>query len=138
VNAVPALDYAPAVIVVVNIDGGGNDVVTQLDGSLRSNPKLAGVEVRRGRAEVRPGDLGVGDVLTFLATDVTLPLVLSAIYDFLKARLRSRPAERVRVGLKRTDLPDGTRQTEMTLEGPADVVVAAVQKALEVPSGAGD
>lgn len=130
--------YAPSVIVVVDVDGGAGDVVSQLDGSLRSDPRLAGVDIQRGRAEVRQGDLGGHDVLTFLATDVMLPLVLSAIYDFFKARLRSRPGERVRVRLRRTDLPDGTRQTELALDGPGDVVLAAVRQALEGSTGAGE
>ncbi|MFD0579670.1 hypothetical protein [Dactylosporangium darangshiense] len=119
-------------IVVVDVD-----VVAQLDVALRGNPALAGVEVRRGRAGVGAGELGAGEVVTFLATDVTLPLVLNAIYDFFKARRRSRPAERARVVLTRTDLPDGTRRTEMTLDGPAEAVVAAVRAALSEASDVG-
>jgi hypothetical protein len=122
--------YASIVNVVVSFHGG-DDAVTELDASLRSNPALADVRVRRGRAEIRPGQLGAGEVLTFLATDVALPVVLTAIYDFFKARRRSRPAEQARVVLTRTDLPDGTRQTELRLEGPMDAAVAAVQSALD-------
>jgi hypothetical protein len=114
--------------VVMDVDGSGG-VVTQLHADLRRRPGLAQVDVRRGRAEVGEGELGAGEVLTFLATEVSLPLVLNAVYDFFRDRRRSQRAEQVRVRLTRTDLPDGTRTVDFELHGPADAAVSAVRAA---------
>lgn len=115
---------------------GADDVVAQLDSWLRDTPALAGVEVCRGRGEVGPGELGAAEVLTFVASDVVLPLVLAAVYDFFRNRRRSQPAERPRVLLTRTDLPSGARRVELEVEGPPEVVVNVACKALEAPDSA--
>ncbi|MFC7248190.1 hypothetical protein ACFQO7_37505 [Catellatospora aurea] len=117
----------------MGVDGDG-DVVAQLNAWLASRPDLAGMDVRRARATVVPGQLGAVEVLAFLATEVTLPLVLNAVYDFFRSRRRSRPAERARVTVTWTDHPDGTRTTMLDLDGPADAVVEAAHAALEGPA----
>lgn len=123
----------PGVRVVVGVDGGDDDVVAQLDAWLRSRSALAGVEVRRGRAQVGPDELGAAEIVTFLATNVALPLVLAAIYDFFRDRRRSRPAELVQVRLTRTDLPGVGCSVALELNGPAEQVVEVARKALEGP-----
>jgi hypothetical protein len=128
----------PRVRVVVSVDGPvDDDVVAQLDARLRSSPALTGVEVRRGRAEIGSGELGATEVVTFLATNVALPLVLTAIYDFFRDRRRSHPADSARVTLTRTDVAGVGRTAQLRLEGPAETVVEVARKALEEPNAGG-
>lgn len=123
--------------VLVAVEGGGVAVIGQLVDSLRRRPELAQIEIARGRVEVRSGQLGATEVLTFVTSNVILPLVLAAIYDFFRDRRRSRPAERPRVVLTRTDLPDGYRRVELNIEGPQKAVVELARTMLEAPESDG-
>lgn len=118
--------------VVMEIEGDG-DLIGRLHDSLRDRPDLTRVEVSRGRAEVRPGELGAAQVLAFVASNVMLPLVLAAVYDFFRDRRRARPAERPRVVLIRTDLPGGARRVELDIEGPQEAAIELARTALEAP-----
>ncbi len=113
--------------VVVGVDGD-DDVVARLDSWLRDRPALADVQISRGRCEVEPGELGAVEVLTFVASDVALPLILSAMYDFFRDRRRSRPTERPRVVVTRTDLPTGAHQVRWEIEGPAGTVEDVIRR----------
>ncbi|MFG2106506.1 effector-associated constant component EACC1 [Micromonospora chersina] len=118
--------------VVVDVHGD-DDAVARLHSWLWDRPGLAAVEISRGRGEVGPGDLGAAEVLMFMASDVMLPLILNALYDFFRDRRRSRPSERPRLVITRTDLPDGVRRVELEFEGPAETVVDLARRALEAP-----
>ncbi|MBX6751876.1 MAG: hypothetical protein IRY85_19825 [Micromonosporaceae bacterium] len=119
--------------VMVHVEDGHDDAVEGLESWLRDRPDLGDVEIRRGRAPIRPGELGAAEILTFIATSVALPFVINAIYDFFRSRRRTRPAERARVVLIRVDLPAGERRVALDVEGPADTVIKAVQEALDAP-----
>ena len=123
--------YARVVRIVMDVDGDG-DVVSRLEfWLLHRRQDLAGTDIRRGRAGVRPGDLGGAEVLEFLANEVSLPLLLAAVYDFFRDRRRSRPAEKTRVTLTRTDLPDGTRTVTLSLDASPESAIRAARQALE-------
>jgi len=112
----------------MHVDGDDN-VLSLLEDALRSRSALDAADVRRRRTDIKPGHMGGGEVLTFFLTDVSLPLLLNAVYDFFKARRRSRPAERVCVTVTRTDHPNGARSIELRLDGPAEVALDAVRDA---------
>jgi hypothetical protein len=122
--------------VVVGVDGD-DDLAGSLESWLRDSPELTDVQISQGRGEVRPGELGAVEVLTFVATNVALPLILTAVYDFFARRRRSRPAERARVVVTRTDLPGGARQVQLEFEGPAGEIEGVVRD-LGGGSGSGE
>ena len=122
--------------VVIDVDGD-DDVVGSLEAWLRDGPGLTDVRISRGRGEVTSGELGTVEVLTFMATDVALPLILNSVYDFFQGRRRTRPAERARVVVTRTDLPGGARQVRWEIEGSAGEVEDVIRE-LGGGSGSGE
>jgi hypothetical protein len=117
--------------IVVELEGGQEDELQGLETALREDPGLHRARVSRSAREVEPGALGAEVVLQFLGENVLLPVMLSAIYDHLTARRRTRSGANLKATVIRTDLPDGTRRVELTLEGPASEVVEAARKGLE-------
>jgi hypothetical protein len=127
----PTRLYAQAMQVRVEVYGGADDELGQLERWLRSARTFDQLEVARGRAEIGPGELGAIEVLIFVATDVLLPLAVQGIYDFLRHRRRIRHSDDIRVRLTRTDLADGRRMVELDVEGTVDATVAMVRDALQ-------
>jgi hypothetical protein len=131
-----SMSTLPGMRVVAEVDGDA-DLVAGLESWLRDRSGLAEVELSRGRTEVGRGELGAAEVLAFIASDVLLPLVLDAVYDFFRDRRRSRPAEQPRVVMTRTDLPGGIRRVVLDVEGPAETVVEVAREVL-LARGPGD
>ena len=102
--------------------------LADLQAFLRQDPRLDDVRLERGRPAVPPGTLGVAEVLEIVATNVGLGLVANALWDYMRTRLR-RPGTRLM--LTRTDLPDGTRHTEVDFSGSAEAAEQIVRDALE-------
>lgn len=115
----------------LQLDGGQEDELRQLESVLREEPDLKGARIVRSAGAVPKGALGVETVLLFVGTNVLLPLVLQAVYDHLVRRRRTRSGQTLRATVVRTDLPDGTRRVELAFEGPSDVVVEAARRELE-------
>ncbi|MBM7052573.1 effector-associated constant component EACC1 [Streptomyces durocortorensis] len=117
--------------ILVEIEGGQGDELRVLERALREDPDLYRARVSRSAGEVEPGALGAEAVIQFIGENVLLPALLTAIYDHLTARRRTRSGMDLKATVARTDLPDGTRRVELTLEGPASEVVEAARKELE-------
>lgn len=122
--------YARWMRVRVEVSGGADDELGQLEQWLHSDRDLDVLEVQRGRAEIGSGELGAAEVLLFVASDVMLPMAVEALYDFVRSRRRVRPADNVRLRLTRVDLPDGGRVVELEVDGSAEAAVAMVRDAL--------
>jgi hypothetical protein len=83
------------------------------------------VRTVRSAGEVAQGALGAVEVLQFLGEDVALPVLLAALQQYVTERLRGPRRGGLRFEAVRTDLPDGTRRTELTMEGqPKDIATA--------------
>ncbi|GLI01049.1 hypothetical protein [Phytohabitans aurantiacus] len=110
-----------------DVDGG----LAELEAFLRQDPRMDEVPLTRGRPVVAPTSLGVLEVLEVIATDVTLGMVASALYDFLRRHNRAGTAEAsTQLRLTRTDLPDEVRHVEIELSGSAATVEQVVRDAL--------
>ncbi|GAB3835739.1 hypothetical protein ACFPIJ_33630 [Dactylosporangium cerinum] len=112
---------------VDDVDGG----LVELLGALQADPGLEAAEPRRGQTAVRSDELGTAEVVELIATDVLLPMVVQALYDFLSSRVR-RGSETAKIVVTRTDLPDGERRVEITLDGSSEAAVEVVRRALEL------
>ncbi|PGH44709.1 hypothetical protein COO58_09940 [Micromonospora sp. WMMA1996] len=101
--------------------------LAELETYLSRDPRLDDVRLQRGRPAVPPGALGVVEVLEFVASNVSLGLVVNALWDFVRGNLR-RPETRLL--LTRTDLADGTRRVEIDFTGSAEAAERIARDAL--------
>lgn len=116
--------------VAIEVSGGPDNELEQVRDALMGED-LQGAQVVLRRQAIAEGALGAEEILIFLGQNVALPLAVQALYDYLTRRRRAVNASRLRITLARTDLPDGSRRVEVTIDGPADEVVKAVCKELE-------
>ncbi|GAA0479503.1 MULTISPECIES: hypothetical protein [Streptomyces] len=114
--------------VVVTIEGGRADELGSLERAVKNKLKPQGVRTVRTVSEVQQGALGAVEVLQFLGENVALPIVLQALYDYTAQRLWQPKRADLKIHAVRTDLPDGTRRTELILEGKAKDVTAALKE----------
>jgi hypothetical protein len=116
--------------IVIEVSGGQDDELARIQDDLHERGGIAGGRVVRSPATIREGTLGVEQILIFAGQNVALPLLVQALYDYLKSRRRTRSAANLKMTLARTDLPDGARRVELTLEGAAEDVIEAACKEL--------
>ncbi|WP_152037836.1 hypothetical protein [Micromonospora sp. B006] len=101
--------------------------LAELETYLRQDPRLDDVRLQRGRPTVPAGALGVVEVLEFVASNVSLGLVVNALWDFARGRLRR---QETRLLLTRTDLADRARQVEIDFTGSAEAAERIARDAL--------
>lgn|SRR4051812_30971661 len=114
--------------VVVEIEGGRADELGSLEKALKAELRTQGIRTVRTVGEVQQGALGAVEVLQFVGENVLLPVLLQSLYDYVTQRLREPRRVNLRFHAVRTDLPDGTRRTELTLEGEAKDIAAALKE----------
>lgn len=111
----------------VTLSFDGDAPADELFEELTSTPDLRGAEVRRLHEEPEAGTLGLLEVVEFVGQDVMLPMLVNAVYDYLKSRMLGTGAGRLEVTMTRTDLPGGERQVQVTAEGSEDAVAKIVE-----------
>ncbi|MFC7220070.1 hypothetical protein ACFQLX_18145 [Streptomyces polyrhachis] len=114
--------------IALSVEGGRDDELEALELAVAEELREEGVRTARSTGEVEPGALGAEEILLFVGTNVLLPVTLTALYDYVKARLRGPQHAGLRFHLVRTDLPDGTRRIELTAEGEAQDVAAVLKE----------
>ncbi|MFD7838666.1 hypothetical protein [Streptomyces sp. NPDC059761] len=114
--------------VVLKIEGGRADELGSLEKAVKTELRAQGVRTVRTVSEVEQGALGAVEVLQFVGENVMLPVLLQSLYDYVTQRLREPKRTNLKFQAVRTDLPDGTRRTELTLEGEAKDVAAALKE----------
>ncbi|MEV0601780.1 hypothetical protein AB0I82_21100 [Streptomyces sp. NPDC050315] len=114
--------------IVVNIEGGRADELGSLERAVKNKLKAQGVRTVRTVSEVEQGALGAVEVLQFMGENVLLPVFLQALYEYASQRLGQPKRADLKVSAVRTDLPDGTRRTEIVFEGKAKDVAAALKE----------
>ncbi|MEU4117817.1 hypothetical protein AB0F71_25395 [Kitasatospora sp. NPDC028055] len=114
--------------VVVKIEGGRPDELGSLENALKTELRTLGIRTVRTVGEVDQGALGAVEVLQFVGENVMLPVLLQSLYDYVTQRLREPRRMNLKFQAVRTDLPDGTRRTELTMEGEAKDVAAVLKE----------
>ncbi|WP_330231649.1 hypothetical protein OHA40_03615 [Nocardia sp. NBC_00508] len=114
--------------VVVKIEGGRADELRRIETAVREELEEQGFQVDRSVTEIEQGALGAVEVLQFFGENVMLPVLVQALYDYVVYRLREPDGDTVEVHAIRTDLPDGTRRSELTLVGEAKGVAAVLEE----------
>ncbi|GAB2996451.1 hypothetical protein LWP59_18465 [Amycolatopsis acidiphila] len=116
--------------IVVTIEDGQPDELRRIETAVRDELQEQGVQVDRAVTEVEQGALGALEVLQFVGENVMLPVLVQALYDYVVKRLREPDGDALKIHAARTDLPDGTRRCELTVEGEAKEVAAALEELL--------
>lgn len=116
--------------IVVTIEGGQPDELRRTETAVREELEEQGVQVDRSVAEVEQGALGAMEVLQFFGENVMLPVLVQALYEHFTQRLRDPDGAALKVHAVRVDLPDGTRRSEITLEGEAKDVATVLKDLL--------
>ncbi|MFB6961157.1 hypothetical protein ACFCYB_30165 [Streptomyces sp. NPDC056309] len=114
--------------VVVKIEGVQADELRRIETAVREELEEQGVQVDRSVTEVEQGALGAMEVLQFFGENVMLPVLVQALYDHIVQRLREPDGAALKVHAIRTDLPDGTRRSELSLEGEAKEVATVLKE----------
>ncbi|WBB69080.1 hypothetical protein [Micromonospora sp. WMMD812] len=114
--------------VVVKIEGGRADELGSLERAVKTDLRAQGVRTVRTVGQVEQGALGAREVLQFVGESVMLPVLLQSLYDYVTQRLREPRRANLKFHAVRADLPDGTRRTELTLEGEAKDVATALKE----------
>ncbi|MFE1951122.1 hypothetical protein ACFW9D_11705 [Streptomyces sp. NPDC059524] len=116
--------------VVVSIKGGQGDELGLLERTLKQQLAPQGIRVVRTVSPAPQGALGATDVLQFLGENVALPVLVQEVSAYVKQRFWPARGRQVECELIRTDLPDGTRRTQLIVKGePKDA--AATLKELQ-------
>ncbi|WEH43113.1 hypothetical protein OG233_28345 [Streptomyces sp. NBC_01218] len=114
--------------ILLSIEGGLADELGTLERTLKQDLRRQGVRSVRTTTEVEQGALGAVEVLQFLGEDVALPTLLAALQQYVTERLRGPRRGGLKIEVARTDLPDGTRRSELTVEGQAKDVAAVLKE----------
>lgn len=114
--------------ILLSIEGGLADELGTLERAVKDDLRRQGVRTVRTTGEVEQGALGAVEVLQFLGENVALPVVLAALHQYVTDRLRGPRRGGLKFEVVRTDLPDGTRRTELTMEGEPKDVAAALKE----------
>ncbi|MFD7111778.1 hypothetical protein ACFWAF_16465 [Streptomyces microflavus] len=114
--------------ILLSIEGGLADELGTLERAVKDGLRHRGVRTSRTTGEVEQGALGAVEVVQFLGENVALPVVLAALQQYVTERLRGPRRNGLTFQVVRTDLPDGTRRTELTVEGqPKDIATALTE-----------
>ncbi|WUD70266.1 hypothetical protein OG937_46025 [Streptomyces sp. NBC_00510] len=114
--------------VVVKIEGGRADELRRIETAVREELEEQGVQVDRSVTEVEKGALGAMEVLQFFGENAMLPVLVQMLYDHVVQRLREPDGAALKVHVIRTDFPDGTRRSELTLEGEAKEIATVLKE----------
>lgn len=114
--------------IVVTIEGGRADELGSLERAVKNKLRAQGVRTVRTVSEPERGALGAVEVLQFLGENVALPVFLQVLYEYASQRLGQPKRADLKVHAVRTDLPDGTRRTEIVFEGKAKDIAAALKE----------
>ncbi|QUQ68317.1 hypothetical protein [Kutzneria sp. CA-103260] len=114
--------------VIVTIESGRDNELRRIETAVRSELQGQGIQIDRAVTEIKQGGLGVLEVLQFVGENVMLPVLLQALYDYVVKRLREPDGDTLKIQAVRTDLPDGTRSCELTVEGDAKEVAEVLKE----------
>ncbi|WP_186356573.1 hypothetical protein [Streptomonospora sp. PA3] len=114
--------------VVLEIEGGRTDELHIAELAVREKLEEQGVQVDLTAREVEQGALGGLEVLQFFGENLLLPVLVQMIYEYVTQRLEEPDGSDLKAYLVRTELPDGARRTEITLEGEAKDVSAILKE----------
>src|SRR4051794_8571902 len=92
------------------VDDADESPIGELRNELIEDPELRSAQIHVVQTLPEPGTLGVAEILEFVGSDVLLPVVISAVYDWFKERRDRKRNTTLTVTVMRTDLPDGGRE----------------------------
>lgn len=114
--------------VTLEIHGGRGDELQIFEAELREDLEEQGIQVDFTVADPEPGALGAMEIITFLTDELMLPVLVQMISDYVSQRIHQPDGADLKARITRTDLPDGTKHTELTVEGSAKDVATVLKE----------